>query len=381
MAIALLGPLTVDGEKPLEPRDRVALSLLAVHVGAVVSPDRFAEAIWGEEPPPSWPKQVQICVGRLRKVLGAVAIQTVPGGYRLAMSEDAVDSCRFERLLERARMLAAAGEPERAAVTFTRALALWRGPPLADLDRWPPARVEVARLAELRLSAEEDLLQARLAGGEHREVAAEAQALVTADPLRERRWALLALSQYRGGRQGDALRSLRLARDVLAERLGVDPGPELTALEAAILRQDPALAPAPDTATTGAGTCPYRGLLPYDVDDSESFFGRSADIAACLARLASAPVLVLAGPSGCGKSSLARAGLIRALRAQGRACTVMTPGDDPSAAMAQALACGRRPGGARRRPVRGPVHASTWTRTTSGASAAGSRRTRASGHR
>ena len=177
MAIALLGPLTVDGEKPLEPRDRVALSLLAVHVGAVVSPDRFAEAIWGGDPPPSWPKQVQICIGRLRKVLGAVAIQTVPGGYRLALSEESVDSCRFERLLERARTLAASGESDRAAVTFARALALWRGPPLADLDRWAPARIEVARLAELRLSAEEDLLQARLAAGEHREVAAEAQAL------------------------------------------------------------------------------------------------------------------------------------------------------------------------------------------------------------
>lgn len=128
VAISVLGPLEVDGGDPLEPRDRIALAVLAVHIGEVVSPGSFAGAIWGDDPPLSWPKQVQICVGRLRKVLGAIAIQTVPGGYRLAMSEESIDSCRFERLLARARMLAASGEADRAATTYARALALWRGP-------------------------------------------------------------------------------------------------------------------------------------------------------------------------------------------------------------------------------------------------------------
>lgn len=337
MAIALLGPLQVDAGGPLEPRDRVALTVLALHVGQVVAPGTFAEAIWGADPPASWPKQVQICVGRLRKILGAAAIQTVPGGYRLAVSEEAVDSCRFERLLERSQALAADGQADRAAATFARALALWRGPPLADVDRWPPARIEAARLEELRRTAEEDLLQVRLAAGEHRAVVAEAEALVAADPLRERRWAVLALSQYRSGRQGDALHSLRLARDTLAERLGVDPGHELTALEIAILRQDPTLQLFP-TPVPASDSCPYKGLAAYDVEDGENFFGREADVATCVDRLSSTPILVVAGPSGCGKSSLARAGLVPALQELGRRCAVMVPGDDPPVRMVAALA-------------------------------------------
>ena len=106
-------------------------------------------------------------------------------------------------------------------------------------------------------------------------------------PLREQRWALLALAQYQAGRQGDALRTLHRARTVLASRVGLDPGPDLVALEQAILRQDPSLAPAPVPAEPSA-TCPYLGLVPYDVGDADGFFGRDADVAACVRRLADA---------------------------------------------------------------------------------------------
>src|SRR5262245_58495652 len=116
MSIGLLGPLRVDGGDSLEPRDRIALCVLAVHPGRVVSADQFAEALWGENLPASWPKQVQICVGRLRKVLATGAIETVPGGYRLTLDGDDIDVHRFEELIERGRLLMANGEADRATV-------------------------------------------------------------------------------------------------------------------------------------------------------------------------------------------------------------------------------------------------------------------------
>ena len=171
---------------------------------------------------------------------------------------------------------------------------------------------EAARLEELRRGAEEDLLDARLACGEHREVAAAAEALVSAEPLRERRWAILALAQYRCGRQGDALRTLHRARRTLVEQLGIDPSRELSALEAAILDQDEGLDAHVEPAAVSEA-CPYKGLAAYDVDDHESFFGRDTQVAACLERLRTTPLLVVTGASGCGKSSLVRAGLAPAL--------------------------------------------------------------------
>jgi DNA-binding SARP family transcriptional activator len=311
------------------------LAALAIRRGHSVSADQVAEALWGEEPPPTWPKQVQICVTRLRKALGSAAIETTPGGYRLALADDDIDICEFEHLVERGRALVATGEPDRAASTLRQALSLWRGEPFEALDGWEPARSDAARLAEMRRSAEEDLLDARLSVGEHRDVAAAAETLVSDAPLRERRWAILALAQYRCGRQADALRSLQRARRTLAEQLGIDPGAELTTLEAAILRQDDALDAVAEPVPV-RDDCPYKGLAPYDVADAESFFGRDAEVAACLDRLGSTPLLVVAGPSGCGKSSLVRAGLVPALRRQGRTTVVLTPGPDPDAALTDA---------------------------------------------
>jgi WD40 repeat protein len=281
---------------------------------------------------------VQISIMGLRKALGSAAIETTDAGYRLAVAGDDLDVARFEDLIERGRGLASRGEPERAASTLTRALALWRGDPYEDLDRWPPGRSEAARLGELRRSAQEDLLAARLAAGEHREVAAEAEARVAEEPLRERRWAILAMAQYRGGRQADALRSLHRARHTLADQLGIDPGPELVALEAAILRQDPALASATPEPPTLAADCPYKGLASYDIGDTEWFFGRDADVAACLERLHSVDLLVVAGPSGCGKSSLIRAGVVPALQRRGAQAVLFVPGTDPDSALTSALA-------------------------------------------
>jgi hypothetical protein len=161
-------------------------------------------------------------------------------------------------------------------------------------------------------------------------------------PLREWRWALLALAQYQAGHQGEALRTLHRARTVLASELGLDPGPDLVALETAILRQDPSLVAAvalPEPSVT----CPYLGLVPYDVGDADGFFGRDTDVAACLRRLTAVGALAVVGPSGSGKSSLVRAGVAAALERGGRRVVVVTPGARPCDALTALPAGGPAP--------------------------------------
>ena len=316
--VAVLGPLEVDAvDGALGPRDRVVLTALALHCGEAVSGDRLADALWGDVVPASWNKVVQGCVVRLRKVLGTHAIETVPTGYRLAIPPDDVDVCRFERSISRVRELLALGEPERAMHVAQEALLLWRGRPLVDAENWEPAQIEAHRLEELRMDAEELRLDAALQAGRHREVLAAARACVENAPTREHRWELLALAQYRSGRQGDALRTLNAARATLAGELGVDPGPDLLALELAVLRQDPELT-APDALPDASATCPWPGLPAYGIGDVEEFFGRDEAVAACLLRLKTHGVLVVVGPSGSGKSSLVRAGVAAALQRAGR---------------------------------------------------------------
>jgi len=331
--VAVLGPVSVDGDaEGLGPRDRVVVAALALRPGETLSAELLADALWGDRPPVTWPKVIHGCVARLRKVLGAAAIETVRHGYRLVLPVDEVDAQRFERLVGRGRELLTLGEAERAAHVIGEGLALWRGPALAELEGWSPGRIEAARLEELRLDAEEVLAEAALRAGRSREVLAEVQARVAEAPLRERRWALLALAQYQAGRQGEALRTLHRARTVLADELGVDPGPDLVALEAAILRQDPSLV-AQLALPEPSASCPYLGLVPYDVADAEAFFGRDADVASCLRRLADVGVLAVVGPSGSGKSSLVRAGVAAALERDGRRVVVVTPGAHPSDAL------------------------------------------------
>ena len=333
MTIAVLGPLRVDGDASLlAPRDGVVLEALLLRPGDVVSAERLADAMWGDAPPATWNKVLQGSVMRLRKVLGAGAIETSAAGYRLTTPADEVDAHRFERMVRRSQELLTLGEHDRAAYVSGEALALWRGPALRELERWDPGRVEAGRLEELRLDAEEIRLEASLRAGRHREVLAETQARVAEAPLRERRWALLALAQYQAGRQGDALRTLHQARTVLVRELGVEPGPDLVALEQAILRQDPSLVAAVALPESSAA-CPYLGLVPFDVGDTDAFFGRDREVEACLGRLADVGVLAVVGPSGCGKSSLVRAGIAATLQRSGRRVAVITPGARPTDAL------------------------------------------------
>ena len=334
--LRVLGPLEVDGAAAeLGPRDRVVVSALALRPGERVDAEVLAEALWGEEPPASAAKVVQGCVSRLRKALGVDAIETVDGGYRVRSDELEIDRQQFEDQVERARGYLATRTPERAIPLLTDALALWRGPAFGELENWMPGRLEAVRLGQLRLAAEEDLLQARLDAGDHNGVATDGTVLTGQQPFRERRWALLALAQYRSGRQADALSSIRSARRALGQELGLDPGSELLGLESRILAQDPGLA-TDQEARMADVSCPWKGLASYGERDGHTFFGRDAEIAACLARLGESPLLVVTGPSGSGKSSLVLAGLVPALRAGGAEVEVFTPGADGALAMAAA---------------------------------------------
>ena len=331
----MLGDLTIDGGR-LSPKERSLLAALVLRAGNVVTPPELADAVWGDEPPSTWPKQVQAFVVRIRRALGSTSIATTRGGYRLRVDPDSIDAVRYERLIESAGLHRANGDPARAIDVLERAASLWSGMPYSDLGEWPAAVAEAARLGEIRKSAEEDLLAARLECGEHRAVVPDAERLVRADPLRERRWAILATALYRSGRQADALATLRSARERLADELGIEPGAELVALESAILHQDASLDPPPEPQLTSAD-CPYRGLQPFGTDDAEEFFGRDADIQAALARLAGSPFLAVSGASGCGKSSLVLAGLVPALRARGDTVVVLGSGATPIARLRDAL--------------------------------------------
>ena len=187
--------------------------------------------------------------------------------------------------------------------------------------------METTRLEGLRMDAEELLVEAETDAGRAREVLERARALVAQAPFRERRWALLARALHQSGRQPEALGAIQRARAMLVDEFGLDPGGELVELEAMLLRQDPSLSPA--TSREVSATCPYRGLLPYDAADADTFFGREDDIAACLRRLRDTGVLTVIGPSGVGKSSLVRAGLVASLSGSGRPVLVTTPGVHP----------------------------------------------------
>jgi len=325
MAVKVLGPLDT-GAGPLSPRERVVLSALIVRQGSAVTPTELAEACWGEAPPPTWTQQVKTSVARIRTRLGREAIETVGSAYQLGLDPDAIDAVRFERLVSSARQHALHEEYDRAIDAYRRAVALWRGAALPDLAAWEPGVVEAMRLGEIRKSAEEEMLDTRLRTGEHRSVVADAERLVREEPLREDRWATLALANYQSDRQAEALAVLRAARTRLADDLGVEPGARLTRLETAILRHDPALAPVTPLPRV-SDDCPYPGLRAFGEADADEFFGRASEVEAVLDRLHPGSVVAISGSSGSGKSSLMRAGVLPRLTAtRGRSTLLIRPG-------------------------------------------------------
>jgi DNA-binding SARP family transcriptional activator len=205
MEFRLLGPLEViEQDRVLalgRGRQRFLFAALLLHANEVVSTDRLIDALWGRAPPLTAPKSIQVYVSKLRKELGQGRLVTRAPGYALKAERSELDLGRFERLLGEAR----SAQPRDAAQKLRQALALWRGPPLADLTYEPFVQAEVARLEELRWVALEQRIDADLASGRHAEVVGELEALVAEHPLRERLRCQLMLALYRSARQAEAL--------------------------------------------------------------------------------------------------------------------------------------------------------------------------------
>jgi predicted ATPase/DNA-binding SARP family transcriptional activator len=307
--IMLLGPLEVRAASGVEvdvggARLRTLLILLALDAGRVVTTGRLADGLWPHGRPAAAANALQALVSRLRRAVPGVAIGSHPAGYRLDADAGSIDVTRFERLVAAGRAELAAGEPARAAETLSGALALWRGPALADVADAEFARVAAARLDELRLAALTDRAEARLRLGAGAGLVAELEGLLAAHPLREPLVGALMRAQCAAGRPGAAIATYAAARSRLADVLGADPSPALTALHVAILRGD-----LPDGAAGAAARPPApqpSAAPPTNLGVSlTSFVGRAEDADRVRALLATSRLVTLTGPGGAGKTRLA----------------------------------------------------------------------------
>ncbi|MFF4833515.1 BTAD domain-containing putative transcriptional regulator [Streptomyces sp. NPDC001315] len=316
LRIRVLGSLgAVVGGKPVElgaPRQRTVLALLVAARQQVVSVDRMADALWRGVPPAKAVVSLHAYVSNLRRLLEpdrlprtpATVLVTSPPGYALRLPPEAVDAWQFEAQVARAR----SAPPDNARQLLTEALGWWQGPPFLEHSDESWATSEVARLTELCAQARELSVAADLRTGHAAEAVLAAEVLVRQSPLREEGWRLLALAQWAGGRQADALSTLRRATAILREELGCDPGPALAELEHAVLAQrlDVLRAAGPETALAIA----VPGTAPVDAREADGrlFVGREAEVsaveaAAREARRAGGVVLVTGEPGG-GKSAL-----------------------------------------------------------------------------
>ena len=301
MEFRILGPLEVvaDG-RALDvggPKQRAVLAMLLIEANRVVSSDRLIDALWDEKPPEQALKTLQVHVSQLRKVLGKDVLQTQAPGYVLRVEPDQLDVGRLQRLREQGKL--------------HEALALWRGPPLAEFTYQRFAQSEIERLEELRLVCLEERIERDLEEGRDAELVGELEVLVRQHPLRERLREQLMLALYRSGRQAEALEAYQAARRTLVEELGIEPSRALQALEKAILNQDPSL-----------DAISAREQAGEAVDASRSaFVGRHVELEELHAGLEDAlagrgRLCLLAGEPGIGKSRLAEE-LIRRAKQRG----------------------------------------------------------------
>jgi predicted ATPase/DNA-binding SARP family transcriptional activator len=302
MRYKILGPFEVtdDAGRPLAlggRKQRAVLAILVLHAGDVVSSDRLIDRLWGDQPPATAAKTLQVYVSNLRKALGGGVLITRDRGYALEIEPGQIDFERFQRLAKSGHGALQASDPRGARHALGEALGLWRGPPLADLEYEPFAQDEIARIEDAHLSGLEDRIEADLALAESGGLVGELEALVRDHPLRERLRGQLMLALYRAGRQAEALAVYREFGRVLRDELGLEPSTPLLELERSILQHDPALAAAPRATARPAGNLPVAPT---------PFLGRKEELGEITALLRTETrLLTLTGPGGSGKTRLA----------------------------------------------------------------------------
>lgn len=278
MLVGILGPFEVRlaGGDPIAlggVRQQALLAILALDANVVVSTDRLIDLLWAESPPSTATHTIHVFVSRLRRALRSAGdrLVTRPPGYLFQVGADELDSERCDHLYALACSKLAGGDAAQAASLLRDALALWRGPALAEFTYEPFAQAAIARFEEQRVACRESFIEAELALGRHVEVIADLEALIHEHPFRERPRAQLMLALYRCGRQADALDAFQQTRRTLLDELAVEPSPLLRELEQAILRQDPSLT-APSSAAPAAGHPPTGAVMratPTDRRDRE----------------------------------------------------------------------------------------------------------------
>ncbi len=306
MDVCILGPLMVEDDGSeltiAGARMRTLLALFAVRPGENITAERLVDDLWGDESPAGAANSLQSLVSRLRRALGDTgsAVVTTPNGYRLDVTPDRIDAFRFVDAAQRGHEALLIGDAALATRLLNDGLTLWRGAALDGFDDDGVLHREAVRLEELRLNATEDRLDADLRLGRHADVIAELGSLVTEHPLRERLHGFLMLALYRAGRQAEALRAFQEARRVLGDELGLDPSPELRALESSILAQDPALDHV--AAPTPAASAQHRTNLWRELSE---FVGRATELAALSDLMGTGRLITVVGPGGAGKTRLA----------------------------------------------------------------------------
>lgn len=299
MDFRILGPLAVlAGEEPVPlggGTEQAVLAALVVNAGQTVATDRLVDMVWGDRAPDTAVKTLRSHVSRLRRRLEpwGAPIATTGRGYELSPDGHTIDAAVFEQLLETAQSQREHGGHRDAADQLRAALELWRGRALAGLDDHDFARLEAARLDELRLEAIEARIDSDLHLGRHEHLVADLETLVADYPFREALWWDLMLSLYRSGRQAAALRAYQRARTVLGEELGIEPGVDLRDLEEAILLQRPDIAAPPATAR-------YSNLPT----SRTSFIGREREVGDLVSLLGQERCVTITGTGGSGKTRL-----------------------------------------------------------------------------
>jgi predicted ATPase/DNA-binding SARP family transcriptional activator len=302
--LRVLGPLELtrsDGPAGLSaPKPRALLAALAIGRGSTLTTDQLIDDLWGESPPASAQKLLQVYIAQVRRILPAgLSIVTRRSGYALEADPATIDAVRFERLVAEGRAALRADNSALAASILTRALALWRGPAYADVRYEPFAHQEIERLERMRDQALEDRIEADLRLGRHAEILPELRGHLASDPARERLAGQAMLATYRAGDVTAALGIYTTVGDALREELGAEPSHELTDLRDRIARRDPTLTLEPTSATYPRGSA-----LPVAPGN---LIGRARDLADLRILLARPDVRLvsLTGAGGSGKSRLA----------------------------------------------------------------------------